>query len=96
MDTLPQLIKRLFGISQKQPVPPAEPADFIIERYSRYQPSWGNSRITYRIRHWVAEDGRYHFEGEHFWIQNVYRKLQDLGVAEPETVPIVDIEPQRG
>jgi hypothetical protein len=96
VDTLKQLIEHLFKRSEKQPIPLAEPADFIIERFSRYNPSWGNSRVVYRIRHWLPEDKRYSFEGEHFYIQNTYNKLKELGAADPTLVPLVDIESPRG
>lgn len=94
MDSLKHAIQELFRKAKKQELPAGEPADFIIERYSSYYHAWGNSRVTYRIRRWSAEDKRYTFEGEGFWLENIYRKLRnDFKLYDPEnTVPIVDID----
>lgn len=69
-----------------------DPANYIIERFVQHQASWHNSRVTYRIRHWVPEDKRYYFEGDFFWIQNAYRQLKKLGVEDPESVPMVYLD----
>lgn len=68
-------------------------ADFIIEKHTEYQPSWGNSRIVYRIMRWDEQSKRRTFEGDYFYIGQAHMRLKnEFGIEDPTLVPIVDVE----
>lgn len=88
-----RLLAKQLKLEPKTELGAGESADFIIERLVQYQPSWGNSRIVCRIRHWDEQSKRYTFEGDEFWLQNIYSKLKyQFGIENPKEVPIVDLE----
>lgn len=70
-----------------------DPADFIIEKRRDRQPSWHNHRIVYRLKRWQDDVHLYSYEGEAFWLNNLYSKLRyEFGIEKPEdTVPVVDL-----
>lgn len=68
-------------------------SDFIIEKRVEYQPSWGNSRIVYRIMRWDEQSKRRTFEGDFFWLVGAQNRLRhEFGIEKPEEIPIVDLE----
>lgn len=71
----------------------ADPADFLIERRKEKQPAWHNARTVYRLKRWMNDINRYNFEGDEFWLNNVYSKLRnEFGIDKPEdTIMIVDL-----
>lgn len=68
-------------------------SDFIIEKHTEHQPSWGNSRIVYRLMKWDQQSRRRVLEAEKFWLGQIHSKLRDeFGLEHPEEVPIVDLD----
>lgn len=65
--------------------------NYLIEKSIQTTGNHSNSRINYRLKHWDSSIKRYEFLGDYFWIGNLYSRLHELGVADPKSVPIVDL-----
>lgn len=70
-----------------------DPVDWLIEKFTQNQPSWHNSRTTYRLRYWNAGIKRYEFiPPEQFWLVNIHHTLRFIGVEYPERVAVIDLD----
>lgn len=92
LEDIMNAIRTIWRQKPKTEVVGADPADFIVETFVEHRPSFNGDRRIYRIRHWMPVDGRYYFEGDFLWLDQVNQRLRELGVEDPTTVPVVPID----
>lgn len=96
---VPEHIKehvRMFEATSKS-AQEYDSADFIIEKFIQIQPSWYNSRITYRLFRWTENSSVKNFEGDFFWLGNLRSLLHNefgLSKEQIESIPLVDLTEQ--